>query len=262
MAARHATVGAKPALPHDSAQIVRRQAQSVCLHEPPTVHTALYVRSDAGTELDGHSSRKKDSMNALQSLAAEHRVIRLTLDAFEIYVGYIEARAPVNRADLERFVAFFEEFADLHHHDKEETLLFPALAREGLDWNGEPLARVRREHDQEHYLMRSLRHLVQQAETWSEEDRQHFLSIAKTFIAFQLNHMRFENMEVYPAATLLSEVSRARLSRDLQRYDEAARASKERLTELAEILMRRYLLNDRSPCQGTNRVDRNSAGPR
>jgi hemerythrin-like domain-containing protein len=197
-------------------------------------------------------------MDALQSLAAEHRVIRLTLDAFEVYVGYIEARVPVDRTDLERFVSFFEEFADGHHHDKEETILLPALVLEGLDWNGEPLARVRREHDQEHYLMRSLSHLAQQAETWSEDDRLRFLSIAKTFMAFQLNHMRFENKEIYPCAeTVLSEVSRARLSRDLQRYDEAARASNARLTELAEILMRRYLLNDRSPCQGANRVDRN-----
>jgi len=189
-------------------------------------------------------------MDALQSLAGEHRVIGLTLDAFEIYVGYVEARVPVDLADLRRFVAFFEEFAGIHHHDKEETLLFPALLGAGLDWNSDPLARVRSEHDQEHYLMQSLRHVSQQAEAWSLGDRAQFLSVANTFIAFQRRHMRFENKEVYPRIETLSELERARLSRDVARFDEAIRASKERFIEVAEILVRRYFLNDHSPCQG------------
>jgi len=202
-------------------------------------------------------------MDALQSLAAEHRLIRQTLDAFEAYVGYVEARVLVGRLDLQRFLLFFENFVDLHHHDKEETLLFPALVAAGLDWNNEPLARIRREHDQERYLMRSLEHAAQQAEAWSEDGRLHFLGIANEFISFQRSHMRFENTDVFPRAeSVLSEEARMRLSRDVQRFDEAVQSRNDHLSELAENLMRRYVLNEHSRCEGTNRVDRLSAGRR
>lgn len=201
-------------------------------------------------------------MDALHSLAKEHRLILQTLDAFEAYVGYVEARIPVDRFDLQRFVAFFQDFAELHHHNKEEALLFPALLETGLDWNGAPLARLRSEHDQEHCLMQSLEHAALQGEAWSDEEGRHFLSIAKSFIAFERSHVRFENAEVYPRAERLSEVTRARLTRDAERFDEAILPRNARLTELAEILIRRYLLNERSPCEGTNRLDRNYAEPR
>jgi len=202
-------------------------------------------------------------MDALESLAAEHRLIRRTVDAFEQYVGYVEARVPTERAELRKFMSFFEDFVALHHHDTEETLLFPALDAAGVDWNGEPLARLRREHDQEHYLMRSLANAAQQLEEWSEPERLHFLSIAKTFVAFQRSHMRFESAEVYTLAEkVLSELARARLAKDAERYDDAARGKNTRLTEIADALIRRFLLNECSPCEGTDRVSRNAAGPR
>ena len=198
-------------------------------------------------------------MDALQSLAREHRLILRTLEAFEAYVGYVEATIPVDRFDLQRFVAFFEDFAGLFHHDKEESLVFPALLETGLDWNAEPLSRLRREHDQEHYLIQSLEHSALQGEAWSADERQHFLNIAKEFIAFQRNHVRFENTDVYPRAERLSETTRARLTRDIHRLDESLRVRNARLVELAEILTRRYVLNERTPCEGANRVERHLA---
>ena len=201
-------------------------------------------------------------MDALQSLSREHRLILQTLDAFEAYLGYVEARLPVDRFDLQRFVAFFQDFAGLHHHDKEEALLFPALLEAGLDWNDDPLARLRREHDQEYCLMQSLEHSAMQGDAWSEDERRHFLNIAKAFVAFQRNHVRFENSEVYPRAERLSELTRARLTHDVERLDEAVRVRNNRLTELAEILIRRYLLNERTLCEGGNRVDRSFTAPR
>jgi hemerythrin-like domain-containing protein len=202
-------------------------------------------------------------MDALQSLAADHRVIRQTLDAFDIYVGYVEARLPVDRFDLPRFVAFFQDFADIYHHDKEEALLLPALVAAGLDWNGEPLARIRREHDREHYLTSSLDHTGPQGDDWSENERRLFLGVAKEFLAFQREHVRFENTEVFPLAErVLSEFARAQLTRDVLRFDAVAGSRKVRAIELAEVLRRRYSLNDRSPCEGTDRMDRHFAGPR
>jgi len=198
-------------------------------------------------------------MEAMQSLAREHRLILRTLEAFEAYLGYVEATIAVDRFDLHRFVAFFRDFCGLNHHDKEETLLFPALLEVGLGWNLDPLSRLRREHDQEQYLMQSLEHSALQGEAWSADERQHFLNIAKEFIAFQRSHVRFENTEVYPRAERLSETTRARLTRDVERFDDAMRVRNDRLVELSEILTRAYALNERSACEGANRMARFSA---
>lgn len=188
-------------------------------------------------------------MNALDSFAEEHRLIRQVLDAFEGYVGEVETRGPVAREDLKGFVSFFQNFAHLHHHDKEEALLLPALVLAGLDWNGEPLARIRTEHDQEQYLMRSLNHVAQQMEPWSTDDRLHFLSVAKTFIAFHRNHMRFEATEVYPHAARMSESECARLAHDVERFDDNARAVNDGFVELAKSLVGHY-----APSHGAPRV--------
>jgi hemerythrin-like domain-containing protein len=200
-------------------------------------------------------------MDALESFSADHRLVRQTLDAFELYVGYVEAQLPVDRRDLNQFVEFFERFADGYHHGKEEALLFPALVMAGLDWNDDPLARIRREHDQEHYLMRTLSHAGLRDEEWSEDERRHFVGAAKEFIGFQRKHMRFENTEVFPRAEkALSEHARMRLTRDVQRYDAHYGTEKSRVTAVAEALARRYLLNDASRCQGLGRAERHSAG--
>jgi hemerythrin-like domain-containing protein len=188
-------------------------------------------------------------MDALQSLGRDHRLIARVLDAFEIYVGYVEARIPVERFDLLRFVAFFQDHGDLYHHVKEESLLFPALVAAGVSWNDDPLARLRSEHDQEHYLLSSLDHSALYGQSWSEDDRLHFLSVAKEFISFQRNHMRFENGEVFPLAErTLSEFACARLSRDMERFEEANRSRILSSTALAEALFRRYTLNQPSLC--------------
>jgi len=188
-------------------------------------------------------------MDALQSLRKDHRLITRVLDAFETYVGYVEASIPVDRFDLQRFVAFFQDYGDLYHHAKEESLLFPALVAAGVDWNLDPLARLRREHEHEHYLLSSLEHSGLRGDAWSTHDRLHFLSIAKEFIAFQRTHMRFENSEVLPLSErVLSELSRARLTRDAERLDHVYRSRILSSTTLANGLFRSHTLDQPPRC--------------
>jgi hemerythrin-like domain-containing protein len=196
-------------------------------------------------------------MDALQSLGRDHRLIARVLDAFETFVGYVEADIPVERFDLQRFVAFFQDYGDLYHHSKEESLLFPELVTAGVSWNDDPLARLRREHDQEHYLLSSLEHSGLRGDAWSVDERLCFLNIAKEFLSFQRAHMRFENTEVYPLAErVLSELARARLTRDLGRFDEVCRSRALSSMAVAEVLTRRYTLNQPALCpkEGSVRI--------
>jgi hemerythrin-like domain-containing protein len=126
----------------------------------------------------------------------------------------------VDRADLERFVTFFREFVDLGHHDKEETILVPALVRHGFHWDDGPVAWMRREHDQERYLMRSLRHAALQKASWSEEARRHWLIVAREFISFLRSHTAREEQQLFPeAARRLPDTAKQALARDFEALD-------------------------------------------
>lgn len=172
-------------------------------------------------------------MDALEHLSEEHRLITTALDAFEQYVERAERGEPVDRDDLEQFVVFFREYVDLSHHDKEESILLPALVRVGFHWDDGALLRVRREHDQERYLARSLRHVALQVTEWSADDRRRFISVARELIAFQRAHIDREERLLFPSA-------RARLSDEMNQQiaDDFSRLDQERLGDAAPPRLR------------------------
>jgi hemerythrin-like domain-containing protein len=182
-------------------------------------------------------------MDPVEHLIAEHRLIAEAVNAFEEYVDRVQARQDPPRADLERFVRFFREYVDLGHHDKEETLLLPALVRAGLDWDGGPIARIRRDHDLERYLMRSLRHAALQVEDWTDFDREHFLAIARELIAFTRTHAECEETLLFPEIRRrLSPAAYEALAADFARLD-AERgndAAPPALRALGNALIRAY----------------------
>jgi hemerythrin-like domain-containing protein len=159
-------------------------------------------------------------MDAFEHLIVEHRLITQVLDAFEQYVARVSRGDPLERADLERFVLFFREYVDLGHHDKEETILLPALVHNGFHWDDGPLLRVRREHDQERYLVRSLRHATLQLGDWDGEGRRRFVAMARELLDFQRAHIEHEEQQLFPEARRrLPQRLALQLAQDFDRLD-------------------------------------------
>lgn len=183
-------------------------------------------------------------MKAADLIYKEHRLIARVLDALEVYVARLEtAGDAADRHDLARFVTFFREFADLGHHEKEENVIFPEMVRAGYSWDDGLLLDIRQEHNQERYLMRTLRHASLQKDLWSSEDLRHLLSVARTFIEFQRAHMAREDAELLPVLRdgLPEAVERELLQR-LERFDAAWADSGESawLRGLGHDLVERY----------------------
>lgn len=139
-------------------------------------------------------------MDPFEYLTLEHEKLEGMLDVLEALTGAAENGDELLREDLDAVIDYFREFSDLSHHDKEETILVPALIEAQLSWYDGPLAELRREHRQERYLLRSLRHLVHQRADWSKDDRAHFVSLAREFIAFLRAHIKKENDVLFPLA--------------------------------------------------------------
>ena len=181
-------------------------------------------------------------MEALQLLLQEHRLIAQMTDALERYVARVEQDEDPARHELGLLVTFFREFADMVHHEKEESILIPALVRSGMSWDWGPVDEIRKEHNLERYLMQSLRHASLQAKAWTPPDRRHLVDVARSFIEFLRDHMTKEERVLFPAIrSRLSDSARDDLAQRLERFDKAREAAGD-----AEIVrqLTRELLGD------------------
>jgi hemerythrin-like domain-containing protein len=182
-------------------------------------------------------------MKPLSSLIREHQYIGRLVDALEAYADQVGRGEDADLADLSRFAAAFTQFADELHHEKEERVLLPFLARSGLDWDAPPLSRVRREHRQERYLIEVLSHAGQRLEQWSDEERRHVSTTARALCEFQRMHHETENNDLFGAVERqLDDAGKDRLEQELDGFDEAPshRAQRVLALELCAELVARY----------------------
>ena len=159
-------------------------------------------------------------MTALDTLIEEHRFIAHLISALEVYATQVEQGLAANPADLRRFAEALTELGDNLHHEKEERVLLPFLARHGFDWNAPPLPQIRQEHRHELYLLQVLRQAGERLVEWSPEERRHVASAAVALCDFQRKHHETENTELFPAvARRLSDQAALDLGNELATFD-------------------------------------------
>jgi hemerythrin-like domain-containing protein len=182
----------------------------------------------------------------LSSLIREHEAISRLIDALSGYAMHLERTEDGDgrgALDLAAFARVFREFADEVHHDKEENVLIPILARNGFAWEEGVLAEVRQEHEQERYLVDVLCQASERDSTWSLEERRTIAATARELAHFQRGHLTLENDELFPEVTRrLSGDVLEQLRAELTRFDSYPRhrALSVELLSIAEGLVRRY----------------------
>jgi hemerythrin-like domain-containing protein len=182
-------------------------------------------------------------MKPLSSLIREHQFIGRLVDALEAYADQVQRGEDADVADLSRFASAFTQFADELHHEKDERVLLPFLARSGFDWDSPPLSRVRREHRHERYLIEVLMYAGQRLERWTDEERRHVSATARALCEFQRLHHDTENNDLFGAiASHLDDPEKDRLERELDEFDEVPSHRFQRVNalELGAELMDRY----------------------
>jgi hemerythrin-like domain-containing protein len=180
-------------------------------------------------------------MDAIDTLMNEHRTIERVLDALTTFADETRRRSATEREELGRFVAFLREFADAHHHHKEEGVLFEAMIEHGFPREAGPVAVMLDEHDQGRALVGALAERSASPGAWSDDDRQAIAVAAHGFSELLRAHIQKEDRILYPMAE-------QRLPPDaLQAVDEVcaeqdrARAeSTDRLLQLGEGLVARH----------------------
>ncbi|MFL5262317.1 MAG: hemerythrin domain-containing protein [Anaeromyxobacteraceae bacterium] len=190
-------------------------------------------------------------MDAIETLMNDHRLIERAIDALVSFADEVRRKSTDDKAELGRFVTFIREFADAHHHAKEEDVLFAAMIEAGFPRQGGPVAVMLFEHDQGRAFVGQLADLAAQLAPWSADDRQRVAQAAQGYATLLRAHIHKEDAILYPMAEQrLAPEALARVSEACGALETARAASGDldRLHALAaELVARHAALSDLQP---------------
>jgi hemerythrin-like domain-containing protein len=178
-------------------------------------------------------------MDAIETLMNEHRAIERVLDALVGFAEDTQRKGGTEKEELSRFVTFAREFADKHHHGKEEGILFRAMVDHGFPKDGGPIAVMLHEHDQGRALVSILKARAEQRAPWSDADRQEICDASRAFSEMLHAHIHKEDAILYPMAEQhLPPDAMQAVSQECERLEETGAGAG--LNALAEDLVQRH----------------------
>ncbi len=182
-------------------------------------------------------------MDPIALLIDEHLLIVNVLQGLSRFVETLtENTAPEavegQRAELMRFIEFIQQFADAHHHAKEEKILFDEMAKAGFPTEMGPIAVMLYEHDQGRALVETMIENGQ-AKVWGDAERKAIRETAEGFVELLERHIEKENGILYPMAqSRLSSGAMQSVSDRVARFeaDETNLQASKRLRALGQEL--------------------------
>jgi hemerythrin-like domain-containing protein len=137
-------------------------------------------------------------MSPLESLMADHRVIRQVLSCLEIIIANSEREERLDAKAGRDVTSFLQEFADHCHHSKEEEKLFPMLESRGMPKEGGPTSVMRTEHEQGRDLVKQMIASTNGAATGKTLELQAFRDAGRQFITLLRSHTDKEDNVLFP----------------------------------------------------------------
>ncbi len=153
-------------------------------------------------------------------LEDEHELIETVLGALSSMIRRSRASGNLELADARAVVAFFRDFADGAHHEKEELHLFPAMEQAGLPPHAGPTSVMREEHEIGRGHMRAMGAALDA----TPPDVARFQKQASAFVVLLRDHIAKENQVLFPMAEqLLSPAATSEVARAFAAQDPAIR---------------------------------------
>jgi hemerythrin-like domain-containing protein len=176
----------------------------------------------------------------------EHRLIEQVLEALGGYMQMLTVHGSASRADLGRFVDFFQHYADAFHHAKEEDILFETLCENGFSRTSGPVAAMLADHEVNRQYTQILAMAAGRGEaTWSDAEIHDVVGAAGGYTRALDGHIQKEDGILYPMA--LKHLPREAQEQMARLFEARARdpqviAEAERLTKLAAELSSQYFV--------------------
>jgi hemerythrin-like domain-containing protein len=184
-------------------------------------------------------SSEESHMQATEILSSEHRVIERMIAGLSAAVDRLEAGEAVRPDFFLDAVRFIRNFADGHHHGKEEGALFEAMARNGMPMDDGPIGVMLSEHDRARELTSGLGNAV---DRWIAGERgaaDTVADYAREYGELLTQHMYKEDNILFPmAAQAILPQDQDRILDEFERIEreQAEKGSKASYVDLAQAL--------------------------
>ncbi len=176
-------------------------------------------------------------MRFLDILTAEHRELTAMLDVLDAVAARLDGGGDVPSSVVADVLDFFQHFAKAHH-DKEEAVLFPLLARHGIGPDQSVVNALRSQHEAGRMYEAKLRN---ELVGLVGGDRGAALALAvdaRSYTELIREHIRIEDEYFYSLADqVLTDAEHARVARAFDRPAESpeAEAERQRCRRMLEI---------------------------
>lgn len=139
-------------------------------------------------------------MKATDILIEEHRVIERVLGSLETAANRLSAGQVVPMDFFLKAADFIKNFADGCHHQKEEGVLFVALAENGMPQDSEPVSIFLEEHEEGRRLTRAMREAVERVQRGDATALHQVFQSALDYAALLREHIQKEDHMLFPMA--------------------------------------------------------------
>lgn len=178
-------------------------------------------------------------MKPIEILMAEHRVIERVLTALEVGTERLDQGGKVDAGFFMEATEFIRGFADGCHHQKEEGVLFKAMAEAGMPTEEGPIAVMLAEHEQARAYTRDLLEAAQKLQAGDEHAAAKVIHNARGYAALLRQHIAKEDGVLFPmAGSVISASQQTEVEADFQRieHQDAAEGIHDKYLALAEKL--------------------------
>ncbi|WPC42455.1 hemerythrin domain-containing protein [Clostridium sp. JS66] len=140
-------------------------------------------------------------MNALEIMVAEHTNIKRMLKIVRKYCYKILKNEALDYNDFYKIIDFVRNYADKHHHSKEENILFDLLSNQlGEKIKNGPIMGMLVEHDLGRLYMTNLENALKRLETGKEDAKLDIIANSISYTDLLTRHIEREDTALYKFA--------------------------------------------------------------
>ena len=170
------------------------------------------------------------SMNAIELMNEEHKNILRIIKVVRKVCFNIMKGTEINYKDLEDIIEFIRNYADSHHHKKEEDILFNRIT-ENLGQLGEKLVKhgMLVEHDYGRLYISNLVEAIEKVKGGDEEAKLDIIANAISYTHLMERHIDKEDRVVYTFAERnLSKEILEKVNNECYKFEDANEAVKDK----------------------------------
>lgn len=183
-------------------------------------------------------------MNAIEIMMNEHRYIECMLKVVRAACFKVLKNDIYDYSDFDLIIGFIKEYADGHHHNKEEIFLFNKMV-ENLGVLGEKLIKhgMLVEHDFGRLYVKNLEEALKKVKAGEEEAKLDLIANAISYCDLLTRHIDKEDRVVYTFAKReLKEKIMIQIDAQCAQYEREYESVSYKNIEILEVLESKYLL--------------------